>query len=135
MQDNAQRADRPAVTSGMPEDIRSDPQAAEVYGLLQSLLDMTRTAVGQAAENDPAMLREFLARRAGIMEMLVRLAGESAPGSALRQRRFKRTLAVLMQTILTENARVIDTIRERKKAVLAKIADAQKRRQVIRYTQ
>ena len=130
-----QCADRLTVAVTVPEDVRDDPQAAEVYRLMRSLLEMTRTAVGHAADGNPAMLRDYLARRASIMEMLVKLADESAPGSALRQRQFKRTLAVMMQTILTENARVIESIRERKKAVLAKIADAQKRRQVVKYMQ
>ena len=137
MQDSAQRLQWPnAANAGMEQSPDAD-HADEVFRLMQTLLEMTRQAVVRAADEDPAVLREFLMRRGQILERLVKLSAEEAsvPGSLLRQKQFKVNLALMMQTIMAENSRVVQLIRERKKAVLGKIADAQNRRQVLKYTQ
>ncbi len=136
MQDSEQCSARPETKGAAPETSSDSAQVEEVYRLMQSLLDMTRAAAMKAVEGDPVVLREFLMRREAILEKLQKLSDEkgSAPGSPLRQRQFKNNFALMMQTIMAENSRVVQLIRERKKAVLGKIAEAQNRRQVFKYT-
>jgi hypothetical protein len=137
MQDNVQRSEWPERSSTPAKTTPDNAQAEEVFRLMQTLLEMTRAATVKAADGDPALLREFLMRRGSILERLVQLSEEEAsvPGSLLRQKQFKTNLALMMQTIMAENSRVVQLIRERKKVVLGKIADAQNRRQVLKYTQ
>jgi Rad3-related DNA helicase len=111
--------------------------AEELYRVTRSLFNITRTVSERARCDDSSQVLELLNERGRLLKLVVdsreKVSHNLSSGEQCKE--VNNQLVTLLEAIQKENNSILQTLQDRKQAVLDKIVEIENRRRVFVYTQ